>query len=571
VTRTLRFDTGEDFLEGTPVLDATEVDPEGTVGLAGYQASAALWTGWAGASFDDAGTATWEDVTAGVPSGRRFDGDADQTFSSAPAGIGLAGEDRWVVSWEADVYLQYPGEVYTLTLDAADRAFLEVLDDGEWRRVLETEGGEADGTIENGPLATWKPVRIAVAADAGAGRLTLQYGSDSQARTLVPPESLRAPATSLRGLRLVAYDDLDVVSRTEETIDASAVDHAWAGGGPDDLGLADTAAYSLSWTGQVRIDVAGAYFFHVVSSGGQRLVVDGLAATDAWGTAASDETSDAIDLGVGWHDVELAFEGGGGSISLSCAPGSVDLAGETIPPDRFRPIVSSRPGETREADGGSHAFGTGGITSVASSLVVGGPTGSTATIVDVSFRLDHDDQDQVLVEVQSPLGTRATVRDHVAGTGIRDVSVDGVPDFAGEEIEGTWRIWATDEIDAIGGVLENTSLTVHYRAPLSIYARTGAYATRVVDLTDGLVAYGEARWSADSSVEVRTRSCPTAATCAIGAWSSALADASGSIVDSDLERFLQMQARFTGDGQSTPTLDWMEMDYDAYDAACVCP
>jgi hypothetical protein len=118
------------------------------------------------------------------------------------------------------------------------------------------------------------------------------------------------------------------------------------------------------------------------------------------------------------------------------------------------------------------------------------------------------------------------------------------------------------------------SLTVRYRAPLSLHARTGAYSSRRIDLTDGIVSFGEVRWTSDETdgdVAIRTRSCPTAASCAVVGWSAPLPDADGSPADADPLRFVQLRAELSGDGQGTPAVDLVEMDYEAYDAECVCP
>jgi len=574
--RTLAFDTSFEFLSGTPVLDATEVDPEGSVVLAGYHTGGLLVTGWPGATFADASEATWDDAAGGEPSGRRFDGNVNRTFGEPIEGVGLAGEVDYALTWEGEVYLQHPGDVYTLRLDADARGFLEVLQAGEWRRVLSADGVPAEGTVENGAIAAWKPIRIAVAVDGSGGRMTLQYSSERQAQAVVPAAELRAAATAIRGLRLSAYDALDLVSRAEESIDDAGGSHDWAAGGPADLGLTDFAGYSLQWTGQVRVDVAGEYAFRVAASGGHRLFVDGLLLLDAWGTTASDETSEPVDLAAGWHDVDLSFESAAGAASVDWhfAAGSVDLAGEIVPADRLRPITGSRPGEVRESNGASYAFGSGGVVEVSSPVVVDGPTGATATTVDLTFRIVHDDQDQVQVDLQSALGTRIVVRDHVAGSGARNVTLPDLRDFAGEEIDGTWRVFASDDVAVTGGTLENVILTVEYRAPLSLHARTGAYTSRAVDLTDGIVSFGEVRWTADEGdgdVTIRTRSCPTAASCGVVGWSAALPDPDGSPADADPLRFVQLRAELTGDGQTTPVVESLEMDYSAYDAECVCP
>jgi hypothetical protein len=131
------------------------------------------------------------------------------------------------------------------------------------------------------------------------------------------------------------------------------------GGGPGFAGFADlNDFFAVRWSGQIRVETAGAYTFHLGSDDGSRLFIDGQLVIDHDGLHAYTERSGSVTLSAGYHDIRVEmFEFGGfagvrldwdppGAAGREVVPGSVlfrdarDVLDITTDRDLFLPNAS---------------------------------------------------------------------------------------------------------------------------------------------------------------------------------------------------------------------------------------
>jgi hypothetical protein len=119
-----------------------------------------------------------------------------------------------------------------------------------------------------------------------------------------PPAPLACPAGQWKaeyyqGTQLLGAAD---TVRCEATLNVN-----WGSGTPAGTRLSPTG-YSVRWTADLNLGVAGSYLFTILADDGFMLVVDGIPVLDSWTEKSSASTlSTRVTLGAGSHQVRLDF------------------------------------------------------------------------------------------------------------------------------------------------------------------------------------------------------------------------------------------------------------------------
>src|SRR5262249_34739315 len=208
----------------------------------------------------------------------------------------------------------------------------------------------------------------------------------------------------------MASDDSHDLGPVTSALDATAPANIdWMTSTPPDLGLTSSDTFSVRWTGQLRIDVAGSYAFHYVSDDGQRLWIDGTRVTDAWSDAVADTTTAPIMPSAGWHDlvIDVSQNTGSAAARLLVASGP-DLAGLPLPVDHLRPIEAR---SERLSPGTNHTdVAIPDLSTIQSTIAINAPAGATVTSVDVGYEINHGNWGDLVVTVKAPNGATYVTR-----------------------------------------------------------------------------------------------------------------------------------------------------------------
>ncbi len=100
----------------------------------------------------------------------------------------------------------------------------------------------------------------------------------------------------------------------------SNIAHNWGGGGPGNgVGTDD---FQVIWTGMIYAETQGTYQFRGYSDDGVRLYIDGQIIIDAWYDHGMSNSTGAVDLTAGYHDLEFHYydNGGGAGVYLYWTP-----------------------------------------------------------------------------------------------------------------------------------------------------------------------------------------------------------------------------------------------------------
>ena len=327
--------------------------------------------------------------------------------------------------------------------------------------------------------------------------------------------------------------------------------------------------FSVRWSGQFRIDVAGTFTFRYVTDDGQRLWIDGQRVLDAWDDTTHDQTSAPITLTAGWHDVVLdQTERAGGALAVLSVASGPELVNQTFPLDRLRPVE----GRGQRWEGGVDRTDRA-IPDVSSApdstVVLTAPTGATVGGIDVSYSFTHTYWNDLEIRLIAPNGATTLLRDNTGGTtsGVElqrlfTTALDGAP------VAGTWSLRATDTVASDSGTLLDFQVTPHYAGGEAPIAGTSAYDSVVKDLGE-VVAITRIAWverlAVGSDIAVRMRTCATEAACATEAWSAPITDPTGGVPAVQARRFAQYRVEITTNGLQGAQLDELTVSYTTAD------
>jgi subtilisin-like proprotein convertase family protein len=383
----------------------------------------------------------------------------------------------------------------------------------------------------------------------------------------IPRDKLRVRADQVRGLVQTGFDDQLLVGASWSAVDQTSPTHVDFGGGvPTDLGIGDAEDWSSRWAGQLRIDVAGAYTFRYVSDDGQRLYVDGVlrTAASAWADTTQDQTTAAITLAAGWHDivVDHSEHAAQSAARLTVASGP-ELAGAPLPLDRLRPIEGRSLRFETAVNGADVAIPTVGTATT--TIAIAAPTEARVSTIDVAYQFRHSYPADLTIWLVAPDGTATVLRDHVSGdrTSTRQHAVVSLA----APVAGTWTLRVVDDGSSDSGTIEDFALTLHYgSAGAPPIAPLAVYESPVHDL-GAVTAIDRVTWEegrpAETDVLVKMRTCAVADACAAAPWSAAMSDPAGETPAVAVQRFAQYRVELVSNGDAVPSVEWVQVDYRA--------
>jgi subtilisin-like proprotein convertase family protein len=566
--RALSVDTFADFSADAATLDRTTVETWGAVEPIAWYTGGLVRRGSDTGTIGTSATTTWEAVQGFPSTGRvALEWSTAAGWGSAIApGVGLTASDNWTQWDEGEIHLE-PG-TWTFTLSADDHGFVEIAPPGtsNFMRVVSTDWpNETSGTFV-ASTDDWYPFRFAYGNGGGASGIGLRYASASVATSPIPRDRFRARADQLTGLAELAFDDSHDLGAVTAALDAATPGNAdWMMTCPPDLGLTANDTFSVRWSGQLRIDVAGSYTFRYVTDDGQRLWIDGKRVIDAWSDTTADTTSSAIELDVGWHDIVIDFSENTASAAahLTVASGpDPGLVGLPLPPDRLRPIEAR--GE-RVTTGANHTdVAIPDLSTIQSTIDVTAPAGATVTSIDVGYEINHGNWGDLVVTVKAPNGATYVTRNRVdAGVGGDRTERISFVGFAGAPAAGTWTLLVQDAVSGSTGTLLDYSITPHFTGGAPPVPAAASFVSTVRDL-GAPTGFGPLTWTArvpaGAGLSVRVRTCADPGACAGAEWSAPI-KTSGETPATPIARYLQYRVDFTSDGDHTASLDALTIAY----------
>ncbi len=565
--RTWHDDTVADFAMGT--VTGAAIEAPGSVAAAAYYTGGLLWRASNATTFETGVGTTWAQVSAFTQTGKiAVTRSTSLAFGTdTPPSVGLTDPDTFSMWFEGDVFLD--AGTYTFEMLVDDHGFVELAPSptSAFTRVASCDWPTAGTGTFTAPAAGWYPIRFAASEGATDSLIQLRaQGPGLATLQPIPRHRLRAQMNGITGLVESGFDDSHLLGDVEHTIDqVTPANTNWNTGNPGDLGMTASDDFSVRWSGQFRVDVAGTFTFRYVTDDGQRLWIDGQRVLDAWDNTTHDQTSGPVTLAVGWHDIvaDQSESSGGAIASVSIASGP-ELVNQTLPLDRLRPVEGRSERFETGVDRTDRAIPATG-NAPDSTVAITAPVGATVTGVDVSYSFTHTYWGDLVITLIAPNGASTILRNRV-GTSTSGVElqrlyttgVDGAP------VAGTWILRVNDAVSGDAGTLLDFQITPHYAGGEMPIATSAAYESQVKDLGD-VAAITRVAWveklSAGSDIAVRMRTCATAAACAAEPWSAPITDPMGGAPAVQARQFAQYRVEITTNGLQGAQLDELTISY----------
>lgn len=545
------------------------VEAPGSIAASAYYTGGLLWRASNASTFDSGPNTTWATVSAFPQTGKLAVARSTSLAFGAdtPPSVGLTDPDTFSMWFEGEVLLD--AGTYTFEMLVDDHGFVELAPSptAPFVRVASCDWPAAATGTFTAPAAGWYPIRFAASEGAGDALIQLRVqGPGLAVLQPIPRHRLRATMNGVVGMVESGFDDGHLLGDVEHTIDqVTPANTNWNTGNPGDLGMTASDDFSVRWSGQFRVDVAGTYTFRYVTDDGQRLWVDGQRLLDSWDDTTHDQTSGAITLGVGWHDLVVdQTERGGGAIAVLYIASGPELVNQTLPLDRLRPVEGRGQRFETGVDRTDRAIPDQG-TAPDSTVVLTAPTGATVAGVDVSYSFTHTYWGDLEIRLFAPNGQMTLLRDNVggntSGTELQRLFTTGLD---GAPVAGTWTLRANDTLSSDTGTLLDFQVTPHYAGGEPPISASGAYESQVTDLGD-VIAITRVAWVeklvTGSDIAVRMRTCATANACASEAWSAPITDPAGGIPAVQPRRFAQYRVEITTNGLQGAQLDELTISY----------
>lgn len=559
---TLRDDSAADFAQAGAVADDLVIEPWGAVAPAAYHVGGLLAHAANDQRFSEPDTATWETVVGASADGT---GVWSRPLEGDPIGVGLASGDTWTYWAEGEVWLD-AGET-TFLVDVDDAGFIEIAPrGGELTRVVNARLGINTASY-TAATTGWHAIRLAVVEGIGGSRFDVQmYINGSTTPVPLGGARLRARTDGLRGMLLDGWDNSFMQGRPEHTVsNAALVDARFGNGAPVGVGIGSADSWSLRWSGQFYVTMAGSYSLRVESDDGHRLYVGSQLVTDAFAGGSVDRTA-AVVLVAGWNDLvlDLNENTGDASARLRVVGGPEPGLQAELPLTRLRPLATR--GERLETvgDGNDLLVPDNDGNGASRRVKVEGLPGATVASVDVIIGINHPRIADLQVRLVHPGGNEVLLRNNTSegGSGPRTLRYT-VETFDDTPADGEWVVKVTDTAQAQTGSITDVQLAVHMGNGPDQIARTASFTSAVKDLGEGVVGWGAvrlgARVPAGAGVVVRLRGCDAPEACEQASWSAPLTDGD----DAGLPplRYLQYRVELTSGGEREPEVDFVEVAY----------
>jgi subtilisin-like proprotein convertase family protein len=569
----LTDDVAADFVPAAS--SETTVEAWGAVAPVAYYTGGLLQRASDTGIFVDPAATTWATIQGYTATGKNAITWLSQAQwgSDTPPSVGLTNPDDFTTWFEGEIWLE--AGAWSFSLRADDHGFVEIAAPGgtSFLRVLNANWDVAGTGSFTATATGWHPFRFAVAEQGGGAEYTLQFSGPGVGLQTIPRDRFRARADALTGLVQAGFDDSRGTGDVDTTIDTVGPGNTnWNTGNPGDLGMTASDTFSVRWTGQVRIDVAGTYTFRYSSDDGQRLWIDGIKRLDAWspGDATANNVTQTITLAAGWHDLVIEqTEAAGSAAAFLTVESGPDGVGQPLPVARLRPVEARSDRLCAGSDRTDRAipdYVSPNPGTVSSTVAVTAPSNAVVTSVDVSFQYTHTFRGDLVFSLRAPNGTQVTVYDPTgAGSGTyTDRFV--VTGFVGTPVNGTWTFVVQDTVGQDTGTLLDVEITPHYTGGEAPIPAMSWFESSVRDLGAGVVAIDTVNWTerlpAGSDVSLRVRTCATPEECAAATWSAPITT-SGGAPGVAPARYLQYRIDFTTDGDHAPALEMVRIDYRA--------
>jgi hypothetical protein len=483
----------------------------------------------------------------------------------SPLGVGLAGQQTgWALALDGEILL----DAGTTTIDVVgdDVAIVEI--DTDTPLVLVgSNGGEASGSA-TATGSGWFPIHILAFNNNGAAALELSTGAGSG--TAIDPLRLRARTTTATGMHAdVAFEpELETLWFFPATALVSSINGS---ADPADWSTAIPSKFSVRYSGQLLIDVAGDHTFDVqVGSGDRyRLFVDNSPIVASWLTEPGSIVvgaagSATVSLAPGWHAVVLDYgDGGTGSGRVE-----LDMDGSAVGSALLRPT------HPQGVVGGASVGGfqapcafTKGSADACAFGFLGLTAGAAMDYADIAYGLGGG--------AKRPNMTAALVASTGSGSGSDTVALP-FPGAAGDEQElggnafdylasqtgvlglgsaATWTLTMTDGVE--NGTLWASAVGTIHGGDGAPFATSYAYTSQPYMLPDGAFITG-------ARVEGALTGATTIVEIATAADLTSLGTAAFQPVGSaqiPVDELVAFRVVVTTDGWTFPFVSRVEIDY----------
>ncbi|MGE3763027.1 MAG: PA14 domain-containing protein, partial [Kofleriaceae bacterium] len=299
--RTWRDDAAADFAMGT--VTSAVIETPGSIVSSAYYTGGLLWRASNAMTFETGAGTTWAQVSAFAPTNKIAVTRSTSLsfFADTPPSVGLTDPDTFSMWFEGEVFLDAGTTTFEMLVD--DHGFVELAPSptAAFQRVASCDWPTAASGAFTVAAAGWYPIRFAASEGAGESLIQLRaQGPGLPVLAPIPRHRLRATMNGIVGMVESGFDDGHLLGDVEHTIDqVTPANTDWNVGNPGDLGMTASDDFSVRWSGQLRIDVAGSYTFRYVTDDGQRLWIDGQKLLDAWDDTTHDQTTAPITLSAG--------------------------------------------------------------------------------------------------------------------------------------------------------------------------------------------------------------------------------------------------------------------------------
>jgi subtilisin-like proprotein convertase family protein len=562
VPASFRDDAATDFAVAGAISDNLVIEPWGAIAPAAYQAGGLVAHAANTQRFTQPGSTTWETVVGASAAGT---GLWTHPLEGDPIGVGLDSGDSWTYWAEGEVYLD-AGET-TFLVDIDDSGFVEIAaPGGAFTRVVSATQGVGSGMYA-APAAGWYAIRLASVEGIGVSRFDVQmYIGDAATPVPLAGARLRARVDGLRGMVLAGWDGSLLQGVPEHTIsNAALVDARFQTGVPVGVGISSSDYWSLRWSGQFYVTMAGTYSLRVESDDGHRLYVGGQLVTDAFVGATQDRTA-SVQLDAGWNDLvlDLSENTGDASVRMRAVGGPEPGLDAELPASRLRPLEPRVERVETIGDDNDLPIADNDGNGTARGLYIAALPGATVASVDVIIAWNHPRVADLQVRLVHPGGNEVLLRNNSSegGSGPRALRYS-TDSFDDTPAAGTWGVRVTDTAAGQTGTITDVQLAVHMHDGPDQIARTSSYTSAVRDLGDRVASldtvHFAARVPSGAAVVVKLRGCDAPEACADEPWSAPRAD--GDAAGVPPHRYLQYRVELTSNGEREPEVDWVDVAY----------
>lgn len=561
-------DDETDFDEPGTIFEGTYVSRHGTVESAPWMSHGMHVTSIARAAFDNAATASWDELADEDPAGEGY---VYTTFAgwsdTPPPGLGLTRTTDITLLLEGEIFLDVGN--WKLELRCDDLGFFDVAEPGstEFRRLVSINNGTASLEVK---VAGWYPVRAAAVNRTAGGSINLRGILGNGVTATFDAARLRAavPATAT-GLVVDSFDSPALLHFRSAMMSGDLDNLAYGSAPPPDSGISTATAYSRRWSGQFYLEEVLNGFTLATEGGGHRLWIDGELRTDKLTASAATTTLAGLDLQPGWHDLVLDLDKRStGSTTLRIS----DLAGDqrAFDAENLRPVVAPAQRWMSVRSTTSTPIPEPPAT-LARTLFL--PTiAGTVTSAVAELAIAHDDHSELSISARWGAVTRTlAAAGTLTGNGFTRLRYTLNPRDYNLTPGGSWVLTVADNTAMAGvGDLNEVSATMSYidsspSAPPFPMAAT--YISSPRDLDDDVVAFGKASWKlrhdrGGVTVEVSLRTGATKEECALAPWQPVNAEG---LVTTTPSRFVQYRVVMRTSGLIAAALDSFTLEYYSKD------